>query len=155
MKAIGFTKYLPIDNPQSLFDFNTAIPTPKAHDLLVKVNAISVNPVDVGVRKSGHSERKTPKVIGWDAVGKVIKLGNKASLFKVGDKVFYAGSFKRPGSDSEYQVVDERIVGHAPHKIEDYKSAAMPLTSLTAWEALFEKLEINPKDHEKNSKKIF
>ena len=142
MKAIGFKKHLKIDDPESLIDFEMKKPTAKGHDLLVKVNAVSVNPVDIGVRKGGHSVLKTPKVIGWDACGVVEEVGSKVSLFKPGDRIFYAGSFIRSGSDSEYQLVDERIVGHAPETLKDNEAAAMPLTSLTAYEALFEQMDL-------------
>ena len=91
MKAIGFTEHLNINNPKSLFEFETPTPLPKGHDLLVKVNAVSVNPVDVGVRRGGRGKLATPKVIGWDACGIVEKVGNMVSLFKPGDRVFYAG----------------------------------------------------------------
>ena len=145
MKAIGFKKHLNIDNPESLIDLEISIPVPKEHDLLIKTSAVSVNPVDVGVRKSGRTILKKPKVIGWDTCGIVEKVGAKVTLFKPGDRVFYAGSFIRPGSNSEYQLVDERIVGHAPKELTDEEVAAMPLTSLTAYEALFEQmgLELN------------
>lgn len=145
MKAIGFKKHLNIDNPESLIDLEISTPVPKEHDLLVKTSAVSVNPVDVGVRKSGRTILKKPKVIGWDTCGIVEKVGAKVTLFKPGDRVFYAGSFIRPGSNSEYQLVDERIVGHAPKELTDEEVAAMPLTSLTAYEALFEQmgLELN------------
>lgn len=144
MKIIGFTKHLPITDPSSLEEFTEEIPTPKGHDLLVKIIATSVNPVDVGVRGYGRGTLKQPKVIGWDAYGTVIQIGNQVSLFKPGDQVFYAGSFIRPGSDSDYQLVDERIVGHAPTKLSAAEIGVMPLTSLTAWEALFERLRIDP-----------
>ncbi|HCD06902.1 MAG TPA: zinc-binding alcohol dehydrogenase family protein [Lactobacillus sp.] len=153
MKAIGFQQHLPITDPKSLFEFELVKPTPKGHDLLVKVNAISVNPVDIGVRKNGHATLKKPKIIGWDAVGTVTEVGQKVTLFKKDDRVFYAGSFIRSGSNSEYQLVDERIVGIAPKKLSDAQAAAMPLTSLTAWEALFEQLEIDPKDKTNNHNK--
>lgn len=154
MKAIGFQQHLPITNPKSLFEFELEKPIPKGHDLLIKINAVSVNPVDIGVRKSSHATLKQPKIIGWDAVGTVIEIGQKVTLFDKGDRVFYAGSFNRSGSNSEYQLVDERIVGTAPKKLSDAQAAAMPLTSLTAWEALFEQLQIDPEDkinnHDKN-----
>ena len=142
MKAIGFRKHLPANNEESLFEFDTSLPKLQSHDLLVKVNATSVNPVDVGVRKSGRGELNQPKIIGWDAVGTVEEIGRDVSLFKKGDRVFYAGSFKRPGSDAEYQAVDERIVGKAPSRLNDAQAAAMPLTSLTAYEALFEQMQL-------------
>ena len=154
MKAIGFKKHLKIDDPESLIDFDMEKPTAKGHDLLVKVNAVSVNPVDVGVRKSGHMVLKTPKVIGWDACGVVEEVGSKVSLFKQGDRVFYAGSFIRSGSDSEYQLVDERIVGHAPKTLKDNVAAAMPLTSLTAYEALFEQMGLTWNQENNQSKRI-
>ncbi len=153
MKAIGFKKHLPIDEEESLIEFETFKPVAKGHDLLVKVKAVSVNPVDVGVRKSGNGILKKPKIIGWDAVGVVESMGENVSLFKKGELVFYAGSFKRSGSNSEYQLVDERIAGHAPQKLTIAQAAAMPLTSLTAWEALFEQLEIDPNDKKKNNEK--
>lgn len=143
MKAIGFSEHLDIKDPKSLFEFETPKPTPKGHDLLVKVNAVSVNPVDVGVRRSGHGKLSKPKIIGWDACGIVEKVGSKVSLFSPGDRVYYAGSFKRSGSNSEYQLVDERIVGNAPKSLTDAQAAAMPLTSLTAYEALFEQLSLS------------
>ncbi|MFT8879584.1 MAG: zinc-binding alcohol dehydrogenase family protein [Oenococcus sp.] len=152
MKAIGFKEHLPIEKANSLIEFELPKSIAKGHDLLVKVAAVSVNPVDVGVRKGGHGLLKTPKIIGWDAVGTVDSIGDQVSLFEKGDHVFYAGSFKRAGSDSQYQLVDERIVGHAPKKLALAQTAAMPLTSLTAWEALFEQLEINPNKQEGNRK---
>ena len=143
MKAIGFSEHLDIKVPKSLFEFETPKPTPKGHDLLVKVNAVSVNPVDVGVRRSGHGKLSKPKIIGWDACGIVEKVGSQVSLFSPGDRVYYAGSFKRSGSNSEYQLVDERIVGNAPKSLTDAQAAAIPLTSLTAYEALFEQLSLS------------
>lgn len=152
MKAIGFTEHLPINSPDSLKEFELPIPTPKGHDLLVKIQGVSVNPVDIYVRRGGHAKLKQPKIIGWDAVGIVQTIGEQVSLFKPGDQVFYAGSFIRSGSNAEYQLVDERIVGHAPKNLSIAQIAAMPLTSLTAWEALFEQLEIDPKDKIGNQK---
>lgn len=154
MKAIGFTQHLPINDPNSLFEFEQPKPTAQGHDLLVKVAATSVNPVDIGVRKGGHTTLQHPKVIGWDAIGTVVEIGSKVTLFHVGQQVFYASSFIRPGSDSEYQLVDERIVGNAPTNLTIAQAAAMPLTSLTAWEALFEKLLIDPKDTNNRKKTI-
>ena len=142
MKAIGFKEHLKITDSNSLIEFEIPTPIAKGHDLLVKVQAVSVNPVDVGVR-SGHGVLQQPKIIGWDAVGTVVAIGEEVSLFQPGDQVFYAGSFVRPGSDSQYQLVDERITGRAPKNISLAQAAAMPLTSLTAWEALFEQLAID------------
>ncbi|WP_057745619.1 zinc-binding alcohol dehydrogenase family protein [Liquorilactobacillus capillatus] len=153
MKAIGFKEHLPIEDNNSLLEFAIPKPVAKGHDLLVRVEAVSVNPVDVGVRKSGHSKLQQPKIIGWDAVGVVEESGKQVTLFKKGDRVFYAGSFKRPGSNSQYQLVDERIVGHAPQTLTVDQAAAMPLTSLTAWEALFEQLAIDPQARAANRAK--
>ncbi|KRM35028.1 alcohol dehydrogenase, zinc-binding protein [Agrilactobacillus composti DSM 18527 = JCM 14202] len=153
MEAIGFTKHLPISQADSLVAFELPMPSPEAHDLLVQVTGISVNPVDVGVRQSGSAVLAQPKVIGWDAVGTVVKTGADVTLFQPGDRVFYAGSFKRPGSNSAYQLVDERIVGHAPQKLSDAQAAAIPLTALTAWEGLFEQLEIDPTAKKRNEQK--
>ncbi len=150
MRAIGFTQNLPIENEKSFFEFFTPKPTPTGHDLLVKVQATSVNPVDTGVRRGTKGVLTTPKVIGWDAYGIVDAVGDAVSLFQPGDRVFYAGSFKRAGTDSEYHLVDERIVGHAPTTLNPAEIAAMPLTSLTAWEALFEQMSIafdHPQDN--------
>ncbi len=144
MHAIGFTQHLPVTNTKAFEDFQIDKPVPQGHDLLVKVSATSVNPVDVQVRGNGRSHLKQPKVIGWDAYGTVEQTGNQVTLFSPDDRVFYAGSFIRPGSDSDYQLVDERLVGHAPTTISAGQIAGMPLTSLTAWEALFERLAINP-----------
>lgn len=143
MRAIGFTQNLPIANEKSFFEFFTPKPTPTGHDILVKVQATSVNPVDTGVRRGTPGVLTTPKVIGWDAYGTVDAVGDAVSLFQPGDQVFYAGSFKRAGTDSEYHLVDERIVGHAPTSLSPAEAAAMPLTSLTAWEALFEQMPID------------
>ncbi|NDR70013.1 alcohol dehydrogenase catalytic domain-containing protein [Fructilactobacillus sanfranciscensis] len=119
---------------------------------IVKVEAVSVNPVDVFTRRGQKKQLAEPKVIGYDAYGNVVETGSKTSLFKQGDKVFYAGAYDRPGSDSEYQAVDERIVGHAPKQLSIAESAAMPLTSLTAWESLFEQMNININDVDNNQK---
>ena len=152
VKAIGFTEHLPINDSNSLFEFNHDVKEPVGHDLLVKVQAVSVNPVDVSVRGNGRGTLKNPKIIGWDAYGIVQAVGDEAKLFKPGDKVFYAGDFKRSGSNSEYQLVDERIVGNAPKNVSVEQAAAMPLTSLTAYEALFEKMQIDINNKAENQK---
>ncbi len=150
MKAIGFKEHLPIESEKSLVDINKEIPVAKGHDLLVKVNAVSVNPVDVSVRRNGRGQLKYPKIIGWDAVGTVLQIGNQVTNFKTGDRVWYAGSFIRPGSDEEFQLVDERIVGNAPVNLSDEQAAAIPLVGLTAYESLFEQLPINVKANNHN-----
>ncbi|QTD37898.1 zinc-binding alcohol dehydrogenase family protein [Polaribacter batillariae] len=146
MKAIGFKKSYPIENKNSFIFFETAKPKPTDFDLLVKVQANSVNPVDFKIRQSAAKDNtlETPKIIGWDAVGVVEAVGEKTSKFKVGDAVFYAGDITRSGSNAEFQLVDERIVGKKPKNISIEAAAAMPLTSLTAYEALFDRIRINP-----------
>ena len=146
MKAIGFTQSLPITDEQSFFEFETEKPTPSAYDLLVKVEAISVNPVDFKIRQNAAKDTTldTPKIIGWDAVGVVEAVGEKASKFKVGDAVYYAGDITRSGSNAEYQLIDERIVGHKPKNLTLAEAAAIPLTGLTAYESLFDRIKVNP-----------
>mgnify|MGYP001398517850 CR=1 FL=1 len=151
IRAVGFQEALPISDPQSLFDFTMEKPQVKGHDLLVKIQAVSVNPIDTAVRRNTKSKLAQPKILGWDAIGLVETVGEKVSLFKPGDQVFYAGDFKRNGSNAQYQLVDERLVGHAPKRLTIAQAAAMPLTSLTAWEALFEKLQLSFDDKQKNA----
>lgn len=150
MKAVGLTRYLPISDENSLLDCEMSVPRVWAYDLLVKVEAVSVNPVDTKVRSPKETVEETPKVLGYDAVGVVEKVGDAVSLFKPGDRVFYAGDVTRQGSNSEYQLVDERIVGHAPKKLSAAAAAAMPLTSITAWEALFDRLDVSLEDDNSN-----
>jgi len=146
MKAIGFKQSLPISEKDSFITFETEIPTPTGYDLLVKIEAIAVNPVDFKIRQNAAKDMvlDTPKIIGWDAVGTVEAVGDATSKFNVGDKVFYAGDLTRSGSNAEYQLVDERIVGHKPKNLSVPEAAAMPLTSLTAYEALFDRIRIDP-----------
>ncbi len=146
MKAIGFKESLPIQEANSFIEFETEKPTPQGYDILVKVQANSVNPVDFKIRQSAAKGKtlNTPKIIGWDAVGIVEAVGDKTSKFKVGDEVFYAGDITRSGSNVEYQLVDERIVGFKPKKISIAEAAAMPLTGLTAYESLFDRIKVHP-----------
>ena len=142
MKAIAFARSLPINDPESLIDIELPQPTASGHDLLVKVNAIAVNPVDYKIRLNRPPADGTYKVLGWDAVGEVIATGESVTQFKPGDLVFYAGDLNRQGSNAEYQLVDERIVGSKPRSLSDAEAAALPLTAITAWELLFEHLLI-------------
>ncbi|HWW05166.1 zinc-binding alcohol dehydrogenase family protein [Collimonas sp.] len=142
MKAIALSRYLPIDNPESLFDAVLDKPVPQGRDILVEVKAIAVNPVDVKVRAPKDTVEKTPRVLGWDAAGVVQAVGPEVSRFKIGDRVFYAGDITRPGCNSEFQLVDERIVGNMPQSLSFEQAAALPLTTITAWEALFERLQV-------------
>jgi len=146
MKAIGFRKSLPITEKDSFIEFEIKKPTPTGCDLLVKISAISVNPVDFKIRKSAAMDTvlDTPKIIGWDAVGIVEAIGDKTSKFKVGDEVYYAGDITRSGSNAEYQLIDERIVGFKPQNLTIPEAAAIPLTGLTAWESLFDRIKVNP-----------
>jgi zinc-binding alcohol dehydrogenase family protein len=143
MKAIALTYYLPISNPDSLKDVEIDKPAPAGHDLLVKVEAIGVNPVDTKVRAPKDKVEASPRVLGWDASGTVEAVGPEVTLFKVGDPVFYAGSITRPGTNSEFHLVDERIVGKKPASLDFSHAAALPLTTITAWEALFDRLGVS------------
>lgn len=142
MRAVGLHQHLPIDKPDSLVDLELPEPEPTGRDLLIRVEAVSVNPVDTKVRAPGKPPRTTPLVLGWDAAGVVDAVGSNASLFKPGDQVFYAGDITRPGSNSQYQLVDERIVGRRPRSVTVEEAAAFPLVSITAYEALFDRLGI-------------
>lgn len=143
MRAVGYQKSLPIEDLNSLVDIGLPKPQPQGRDLLVEVRAISVNPIDTKVRKRTTPEPGQWKVLGWDAAGVVAASGPDATLFKPGDEVFYAGTLNRPGTDAEFHLVDERIVGHRPQSIGWAESAALPLTAITAWETLFDRLDIN------------
>lgn len=142
MKAVGYRASHPIEHPQALLDLTLDKPTAAGRDLLVRVEAISVNPVDTKMRLRSQPEAGGVKVLGWDAAGTVEAVGRDATLFKPGDKVFYAGAIGRPGTNAEYHLVDERIVGRRPASLSVAEAAAMPLTAITAWEALFDRLDI-------------
>ncbi|MBV9672592.1 MAG: zinc-binding alcohol dehydrogenase family protein [Verrucomicrobia bacterium] len=142
MKAVGLLKYLSITDPEALVDFDLPTPVPGERDLLVKVEAVSVNPIDTKVRLSGTGQEPEPRVLGWDAAGVVLKVGTEVSRFRPGDEVYYAGSITRPGANSEFHLVDERIVGHKPITLNYAEAAALPLTTITAWESLFERLHV-------------
>ncbi|TBU84432.1 zinc-binding alcohol dehydrogenase family protein [Phytopseudomonas dryadis] len=142
MKAIAYHQSLPIDNPQALQDVQLEAPTPGPRDLLVEVRAISVNPVDTKIRRNVAPEAGQAKVLGWDAAGVVKAVGSEVTLFQPGDQVFYAGALDRAGANSELHVVDERIVGRKPSSLPFAEAAALPLTAITAWELLFERLQV-------------
>jgi len=144
MKAVGLYQYLPIEKPDSLVDLDLPKPVPSGRDLLVLVDAVSVNPVDTKVRAPGKAPLTTPLVLGWDAAGVIDAIGPEVSLFKPGDHVFYAGDITRPGSNSQYQLVDERIVGLRPRSLAVEEAATFPLVSITAYESLFNRLGIDP-----------
>jgi NADPH2:quinone reductase len=142
MRAVGYKHSRPIDQADSLIDLEIEKPTPQGRDLLVEVKAVSVNPVDTKVRKRADPKGGAPKILGYDAAGVVAALGSDAKLFKPGDEVFYAGSILRQGTDAEYHLVDERIVGAKPKTLDFAAAAALPLTSITAWEMLFDRLAV-------------
>ena len=143
MKAVARYSPLPIDHPESLIDTTLPDPTPGPRDLLVRVHAVSVNPVDVKVRAATAIPGGQPKVLGYDAAGVVEAVGSDVSLFKPGDRVYYAGDITRSGSNAELQAVDERIVGRMPASLKFAEAAALPLTAITAWELLFDRLGAN------------
>jgi NADPH:quinone reductase len=145
MKAIAIYQNLPTDNPYCFEEVELATPQATGRDLLVRVKAVGVNPIDYKVRSAIKEPPATPKILGWDAAGVVEEVGGDNFLFQVGDEVMYAGSITRPGTNSEYQLVDERIVGRKPSNLSFVEAAALPLTTITAWEALFERLGIATK----------
>lgn len=142
MKAVGYQQSLAISEPASLLDIELATPVAAGHDILVRVAAVSVNPVDTKIRKRVTPAAGEYKVLGWDAAGEVVAVGEQVSRFAPGDRVFYAGALQRQGSNAEYQLVDERIVGKMPANLSFEQAAALPLTALTAWELLFDRLEL-------------
>ncbi|WP_213768898.1 zinc-binding alcohol dehydrogenase family protein [Caballeronia sp. dw_19] len=142
MKAVGYKEPLPIDHAKALIDIELPEPSPGGRDILVEVRAISVNPVDTKIRLSAAAAPGEFKVLGWDAAGVVRAAGNEVTLFKAGDRVMYAGSLLRPGTNSEFHLVDERLVGRMPDSLDFEEAAALPLTSVTAWELLFDRLQV-------------
>lgn len=143
MKAVGFTRYLPIDDPQSLVDLDLPKPAPQGRDILVAVRAVAVNPVDTKVRAPKDTVEEAPRVIGYDASGVVEAVGPEVTLFRPGDEVYYAGDITRPGTNQEFHLVDERIVGRKPASLSFAEAAALPLTTITAYESLFHRLGID------------
>ena len=143
MKAVGLYRYLPIDDPESFLDVELDLPSAAGRDLLVEVKAISVNPVDTKRRAPKDLVEKTPRVLGWDVAGVVKAIGPQVTLFKPGDAVYYAGSIVRPGGNSEFHLVDERIVGRKPTNLGFAEAAALPLTTITAWEGMFDRMGIS------------
>jgi len=144
MKAVALTRYLPIDHPQALLDVEIEKPAPRGHDVLVRVEAVSVNPVDAKVRAPKAQIEATPKVLGYDAAGVVEAVGDAVTLFKPGDEVFYAGDIGKPGTNAQFHLVDERIIGAKPRSLDYAHAASIPLTALTAWELLFDRFGFDP-----------
>lgn len=142
MRAIAYRHAGPITAPEALVEVELETPMLGPHDLLVEVKGVSVNPVDVKVRAKSAPAADSFRILGFDAAGVVVKVGDEVSLFKVGDEVFYAGDISRPGTNAQYHAVDERIVGHKPKTLSFAQAAGMPLTSITAWELLFDSLRL-------------
>ncbi len=153
MKAVGYYKGLPITDSASFQDVLVEKPQPQANDLLVKVLAVSVNPVDTKIRQS-TPEQTQVKIIGYDAVAEVVALGTAVKDYQVGQRVYYAGTTQRPGSDAEFQLIDARLVALAPEKLTVNQAAALPLTALTAYELLFEKMGLIPVKNANNGKSL-
>lgn len=143
MRAIGYQQTGPIDRPDALVDIDLPKPEPTGRDLLVEIKAVSVNPVDTKVRVRAAPDAGAWRVLGWDAAGVVAATGPEVAQFKPGDEVFYAGALARQGTNAEFHLVDERIVGHKPKSIGWSEAAALPLTAITAWETLFDRLDVN------------
>jgi NADPH2:quinone reductase len=153
MKAVALTRYLPIDNPGSLEDVTLARPAPGPRDLLVRVEAVSINPVDAKLRAPKPQIEAQPRVLGFDAAGVVEAVGKEVSLFQPGDEVYYAGDITRPGCNAQYHCVDERLAGAKPTTLDFAEAAALPLTTITAWELLFERMPFDF-DAEDNSRTL-
>ncbi|WP_339177136.1 zinc-binding alcohol dehydrogenase family protein [Oceanobacillus sp. FSL W7-1293] len=154
MKAIGLYRYLPIDHEESLLDLEVEKPKPTGRDVLVQVKAIAVNPVDYKVRSPKDKVEEQPRILGWDVSGIVEEVGEDCKLFQPGDKVYYAGDLTRPGGNSQFHLVDERIAGKKPNSLDFAEAASLPLTSITAYEALFERLAISQDNEDNKGKSI-
>jgi zinc-binding alcohol dehydrogenase family protein len=144
MRAVGYFDPLGIDDPSSLQDIVLPDPKPGDDDLLVRVHAVSVNPADTKVRRTIAPPPGQAMVLGWDAVGVVERVGAAVTQFGTGDRVYYAGDISRPGTNSELHVVDGRIAARAPTGLDDAAAAALPLTTITAYEVLFDRLRLTP-----------
>lgn len=144
MKAVAISEYLDVSDPNCFINVELDDPKPVGRDLLVEIRAISINPVDTKVRKPKEKKETSPRILGWDAAGVVVETGSDCTLFNKGDAVYFAGDLGRAGSNAQYQVVDERIVGSKPKSLSYEDAAALPLTALTAWEVLFDRLGFSP-----------
>ena len=153
MKAIALTRYLPISDPESLQDVELPKPVVSGHDVLVRVEAISVNPVDTKIRSPKPQVEAQPKVLGYDAAGVVEAVGADVTLFQPGDEVYYAGDITRSGTNAQFHLVDERIVGRKPATLDFAQAAALPLTAITAWELLFDRMPFSI-DMENNTRTL-
>lgn len=142
MKAVGYTDDLPVEQGRRLVDLELPIPQPGPRDVLVRIAAVAVNPLDPTMRRRKGGSPEAPMILGWDAAGVVERIGPAVTLFKPGDEVYYCGSIARPGCNAEYGLVDERIAALKPRSLSFTEAAALPLTAITAWESLFERLKI-------------
>lgn len=143
MKAVGYYQAGSLDNPEALVDLELDRPVAKGRDILVRVHAVSVNPVDYKIRQNRPPESGQAAILGWDASGEVVAVGSEVVNFKPGDAVWYAGDISRAGTNAEFHLVDERIVGRKPASVSDAEAASLPLTTLTAYEMLFDRLQVN------------
>jgi NADPH2:quinone reductase len=142
MKAVGYKRNGPIDRDDALIDVTLPKPVPTDHDLLVEIAATAVNPIDYEIRSSSPIDEGDVRVLGWDAAGNVVGMGSLVQGFEIGDRVYYCGAIRRQGTNAEYNIVDARIAAKAPISLSNAEAAALPLTSLTAWEMLFERLDV-------------
>ncbi|MDB6080160.1 MAG: NADPH:quinone reductase [Akkermansiaceae bacterium] len=154
MKAIAVTRKLPLDDPELFTAVDLPDPVPGPQDLLIRVKAVSINPVDYKVRRSRKEEDTEPKILGWDAAGTVEAIGEEVTRFRVGEEVYYAGDITRPGSNAQYQLVDHRIVAKKPQTLDFEAAAALPLVSITAWECLFDRLGLKAGDLKEGKDKV-
>lgn len=152
MKAVALVRYLPVSDPQCLVDVELPRPDPGPRDLLVRVEAVSVNPVDTKLRAPKPQIEAQPKVLGYDAAGVVEGVGSEIARFRPGDEVWYAGDVTRPGSNAQFQVVDERLVGRKPATLDFAQAAALPLTTLTAWELMFDRIGLDADGADRGSR---
>ncbi|MBR0559807.1 zinc-binding alcohol dehydrogenase family protein [Neokomagataea anthophila] len=141
MKAFGHTRATHLTDKDALVELSIPTPEPGLHDVIVEISAISINPVDTKLRQTAPSDGQA-RILGYDACGTIVATGGNVYNFRSGDRVFYAGSAARSGSNAQYQAVDERLIAHAPKSLNDGEAAAMPLTSITAWELLFDRLRV-------------
>ena len=143
MQAIGYYQSLAADHPEALLDIQLPMPVATGFDLLVKIEAIAANPVDYKIRQRRAPVDGKAEILGWDAAGTVVAVGENVTLFAPGDTVYYAGALNRPGANSEFHLVDERLVGRKPNNLSFAEAAALPLTAITAWELLFDRLQLD------------
>ena len=144
MKAVAITQKLPLDHPECFVTVDLPDPVPGPRDLLVRVKAVGINPVDYKQRRARKEDETEPQILGWDAAGIVEAVGSEVTSFRPGDEVYYAGDVTRPGSNAELQLVDRRIVAKKPETLGFAEAAALPLTAITAWECLFDRLGLTP-----------